>query len=66
MAPGQPQWSLALWFECMVTLTLLASLAMYLHAFHERDSRRSARGEQNGPGPDDLQQETGAGSRGMS
>ena len=38
----QPRWSLPEWFDCAVTLMLLASLAMYLHAFHRRNSHPAA------------------------
>ena len=60
----QPPWSLSVWFDCAVTLMLLASLAMYLHAFHRRDGRPAAQRDQNGPGPDDCQDETGSGRPG--
>ena len=56
----QPLGSLAVWFDCAVTLMLLVSLAMYLHAFHRRDSRRAAQRNQNEPRPNDLQHKTGA------
>ena len=46
----QPRWSLPVWFDCAVTLMLLASLAMYLHAFHRRNSHPAAQRDRNGPG----------------
>ena len=53
--PDHSRWSFAVWFNCTVTLALLVSLGLYLHAFYTRDDRRSAGGEQSPSEPDDLE-----------
>jgi hypothetical protein len=41
--PFGPTWPLAVAFNCAVTIAILASLGMYLHAFHLYDRRREAK-----------------------
>ena len=53
--PDHSPWSFAVWFNCTVTLALLVSLGLYLHAFYTRDNRRLAKGEQSQSEPDDLE-----------
>ena len=38
--PGPLPWPASVWFDGVVTVALLASIAMYLHAFHRRDRGR--------------------------
>ncbi len=63
LLPGPLPWPLHVWFDCAVTLSILVSIGMYLHAFHlqnrhhaQVDSSTQARKEENGrnvdPAPD--------------
>lgn len=47
MIPGAPwsvghAWPITVWFNCIVTIAILASVGMYLHAFHRQNRRRVA------------------------
>lgn len=39
--PFGPAWPFLVWFNFIVTIAILASIAMYLHAFHRRERRRN-------------------------
>lgn len=46
--PGSWPWPLAVWFDGFVTMAILASIGMYLVAFHRRDRRASTQRPKRG------------------
>lgn len=44
---GRVEWSFGTWFNCTVTVALLISIALYLHAFYKRDSHRPPGGHES-------------------
>jgi hypothetical protein len=47
--PGRPPWPFVVWFDCAVTVAIVASVAMYLHAFHRRNRPRAEPGTDRRP-----------------